>query len=103
MRSVLFTPTYLGNPRFSNGLASSACLPTRKTSVFPTLSHKWCKKRHLFFSLLMRSVLFAPLAVLGKFDLALDRLFILAREVIRALAVLTGEFYELFLCHVRFC
>ncbi len=48
----------------------------------------------LLLDLAMRSVLSAPLAVLGKLNLALDELFVLGTPVVDPFARLTCEFDE---------
>ena len=53
----------------------------------------------LFFYLFVRSRLSAPFAELLEFDLFGDEFLILARPIVGAAALRTGEFYELVLGH----
>ena len=55
----------------------------------------------LFFSLLMLSMSATPFAILLQFDLARDKLSILAWPIVGAVALRAGDFYELILRHGR--
>ena len=91
----------LGNPRFSQSFLHG------ETTVSPTpFACKWlechCRSQDgklLLFSLFVFSLSSAPFAELLELDLFDDKLLILARPIIGAIALGAGKFYELILGH----
>ena len=85
MSSVLLAPLILGNPRFSDGLRPAFL--HGETTMFPRPpSRKRCSNKNtpfgvflcrLFFTLLMSSVLLAPLTILVELNFTLNEFFIL--------------------------